>query len=84
MNDLMKRYIGKPVSGHHTLVINSQRIDEWVQGKLIAVNDNEGTIVIEQYLTFYQYLNGEKDLPSSLRGFKILDFKFETFRDYIL
>lgn len=78
MNDI-ERYIGKPVSGCRILIINFQRVEEWVQGKLVEVND-DGTIVIEQFLTFSQYLKKESNLPSVLRDFRISEFKSDTFK----
>lgn len=67
-----QKLLGKIISISTEIDINGKWEIEYVQGVLKEVR--EDMIVIEQYLSLYDYVQ-KKNPPSVLRGFKYGDFK---------
>ena len=71
-----EKTIGHPISLKRGLVFKSgKRVDEYIQGILRKVDAEKGIIEVEQYLTFLDHMNGEKDTPSKISEFKNTEFE---------
>lgn len=74
----LKRFeksIGYPIAIKRLLLFESgNKVEEYVQGILRKVDVENATIEIEQYLTFLDWLEGNKEVPSKRSKFKNTEF----------
>lgn len=71
-----EKTIGLHITIKRTLIFKSgDSVEEYVQGVLRKVDYDNDAIDIEQYLTFLDYINGDKTTPSKVVKFKNKEFE---------
>jgi len=72
MNNHLKRFIGQYITVKYSFFADGEHHVEYIQGVLKNIDDK---IIIDQYLTYYNLVAGDKNLPVVTRVHNLSDIE---------